>query len=263
MKAIAEPNRRRILELVADDELTAGDISEHFDVTRPAISQHLTVLKQAGLIGERRQGTRRLYRVRPQGFAEAKLFLEAMWDDRLWRLSRAATQPLTEKEAGIVTETVAVHREMFIAATPEVIWELLSDAEQATRWMGQSATFDLSPGGSYQIEVVPGQVAVGEYIHIDPPHQLAFTWGWEGDASVVPTGSTIVMFDLIPTETGTLLTLTHRELPTFPSAGSHSRGWSHYLERLATLASGGSPGPDPWTTDPDQLMAELRPGEVH
>src|SRR5918998_2627564 len=67
LKAIAAPHRRQILSLVREDELSAGEIAAHFDVTRPAVSQHLTVLKEAGLVDERRNGTRRLYRVRPQG----------------------------------------------------------------------------------------------------------------------------------------------------------------------------------------------------
>ena len=62
LKAIAEPRRREILRLVRDDELTAGAIAAHFDVTRPAISQHLSVLRDAGLVVERRDGTRRWYR---------------------------------------------------------------------------------------------------------------------------------------------------------------------------------------------------------
>jgi DNA-binding transcriptional ArsR family regulator len=90
LKAIAEPRRRRILTLVRDGELSAGEIAEHFDVTRPAVSQHLTVLKEAGLVDERRNGTRRLYRARPEGLAELKAFLEAFWDERLDALKREA-----------------------------------------------------------------------------------------------------------------------------------------------------------------------------
>ena len=90
LKAIAEPTRRRILTLVRNEELTAGEIASHFDVTRPAVSQHLTVLKEAGLVHERRNGTRRLYSVRPDGFKEVKAFLEAMWDARLEALKREA-----------------------------------------------------------------------------------------------------------------------------------------------------------------------------
>jgi DNA-binding transcriptional ArsR family regulator len=90
LKAIAEPRRRQILALVRDGELAAGEIAAHFDVTRPAVSQHLNVLKEAGLVTERRNGTRRLYRARPEGLAELKAFLEGFWDDRLDALKREA-----------------------------------------------------------------------------------------------------------------------------------------------------------------------------
>ena len=90
LKAIAEPTRRRILTLVRDGELSAGEIAAHFEVSRPAVSQHLTVLKQAGLVDERRDGTRRLYRVRPEGLLDLRSFLEQFWDERLQALKREA-----------------------------------------------------------------------------------------------------------------------------------------------------------------------------
>src|SRR5918911_1580059 len=95
LKAIAEPRRRRILTLVRDAELSAGEIAAHFEVTRPAISQHLTVLKEAGLVSERRNGTRRLYQARPEGLTELRSFLEGFWDERLAALKREA-----EREEG-------------------------------------------------------------------------------------------------------------------------------------------------------------------
>jgi DNA-binding transcriptional ArsR family regulator len=88
LKAIAAPRRRRILTLVRDEELSAGEIASHFDVTRPAVSQHLNVLKEAGLVSERRNGTRRLYRARPEGLADLKAFLEDFWNVRLDALKR-------------------------------------------------------------------------------------------------------------------------------------------------------------------------------
>ena len=96
LKAIAAPTRRQILTLVRDGELSAGEIASHFDVTRPAVSQHLNVLKEAGLVSERRNGTRRLYRARPEGLAELKDFLEEFWDVRLDALKREAEKE--EKE---------------------------------------------------------------------------------------------------------------------------------------------------------------------
>jgi len=90
LKAIAEPRRRRILTLVRDGELSAGEIAAHFDVSRPAVSQHLNVLKEAGLVSERRNGTRRLYRARPEGLGELRAFLDGFWDERLAALKREA-----------------------------------------------------------------------------------------------------------------------------------------------------------------------------
>jgi DNA-binding transcriptional ArsR family regulator len=90
LKAIAAPRRRQILRLVRDGELSAGEIASHFAVTRPAVSQDLTLLKEAGLVDERRNGTRRLYRARPEGLADLRAFLEEFWDARLEALKREA-----------------------------------------------------------------------------------------------------------------------------------------------------------------------------
>lgn len=90
LQALGEPRRREILRLVRDRELAAGEIAKHFDVTRPAISQHLTVLRSAGLVSERREGARRLYRARPEGLAELRAFLDGFWEERLARLKAEA-----------------------------------------------------------------------------------------------------------------------------------------------------------------------------
>lgn len=90
LRALAEPNRREILRLVHDSERSAGEIAARFELSRPAVSQHLTVLKGAGLLDERRDGTRRLYSVRREGFDEVRAFLEQFWDDRLDKLKRDA-----------------------------------------------------------------------------------------------------------------------------------------------------------------------------
>ena len=99
LKAIAAPRRRRILSLVRDGELAAGEIASHFDVTRPAVSQHLNVLKEAGLVNERRDGTKRLYSVRREGLIPLVAFLEGFWDDRLDALRREAESEERSKHA--------------------------------------------------------------------------------------------------------------------------------------------------------------------
>jgi DNA-binding transcriptional ArsR family regulator len=102
LKALAEPRRREILRLVAHDELAAGEIAAAFDVTRTAVSQHLTVLKTAGLLVERRDGTRRLYRARPEGLAGLREFLDDMWASSL-----DVARRLVEAERGITDEDPA------------------------------------------------------------------------------------------------------------------------------------------------------------
>ena len=97
IQALAEPRRREILALVRDRELTAGEIAAGFDVTRPAISQHLGVLKEAGLVSERREGTRRFYRARPEGLKELLEFLEGFWTFSLQQLKREAEREEKKK----------------------------------------------------------------------------------------------------------------------------------------------------------------------
>jgi DNA-binding transcriptional ArsR family regulator len=88
--AIAEPRRRLILRLIQSRELSAGEIAEHFEVTQPAISQHLRVLVEAQLVIVRRQGTRRLFRARPEGLEHIREFLESFWDSALQELKHLA-----------------------------------------------------------------------------------------------------------------------------------------------------------------------------
>ena len=75
-------------------------------------------------------------------------------------------------------------------------------------------------------------------------HRLAYSFGWEGRADA-PPGSTLVEFDLIDQNGGTLLRMTHSGLPNAELCENHNRGWAHYLARLAILAEGGAPGADP------------------
>jgi len=102
LRAIAEPRRRKILQLVSGEELAAGEIAAAFDITRTAVSQHLTVLKNAGLLSERRDGTRRLYRARAEGLAGLREYLDGMWADAL-----DVARRLAEQDRGIADDNHA------------------------------------------------------------------------------------------------------------------------------------------------------------
>jgi DNA-binding transcriptional ArsR family regulator len=90
--AISDPIRRRVLELVRDRELPAGELAAAFDVSRPAVSRHLRVLREAGLLRERRAGKQRLYRADPQPLAELREWLDGYWSGRLDALKRLAEE---------------------------------------------------------------------------------------------------------------------------------------------------------------------------
>ena len=143
--------------------------------------------------------------------------------------------------------TTSITREVRIAASPATIFPFFTDPQKMTRWKGTSADLDPTAGGRYSVDVRPGGVAVGEYIEIDPPRRVVFTWGWEGDPNV-PPGSSTVEITLTPDGEGTLVTLVHSRLPSSESGAAHADGWEHFLPRLAIAAEGGDPGPDPWAT---------------
>ena len=146
-------------------------------------------------------------------------------------------------------ETTALERGIAIDASPETVWQFLVDPEKAVLWMGERATFDARPGGAWSIAVLPGNTASGEFLELDPPHRLVYTFGWEpsgGEANPVPPGSSTIEIELVPEGSGTMLRFTHRDLPTTKSVESHTHGWGHYLGRLAVAAAGGDAGRDPW-----------------
>jgi uncharacterized protein YndB with AHSA1/START domain len=144
------------------------------------------------------------------------------------------------------TETTSVERQVSIDASPETIWEFLVDPAKATRWMGMSATLEAEPGGLYRVEVIPGHTARGEFVELDPPRRLVYTWGWEEGENPGPPGSSTVEIELVPEGEGTTVRLVHSDLPGADAAASHGHGWQHYLERLVIAAGGRDPGEDPW-----------------
>jgi uncharacterized protein YndB with AHSA1/START domain len=145
------------------------------------------------------------------------------------------------------TDTTVYERTLAIDASPETVWEFLVDPEKLMRWKGINADLDAQPGGTFRCEVIPGHIARGEYVEIDKPNRLVFTWGWDGSEDVPPGSSTIVI-ELASDGEGTSLRFVHKDLPNAEAIASHAHGWDHYLPRLETAAGGGDPGEDPWVT---------------
>jgi uncharacterized protein YndB with AHSA1/START domain len=145
------------------------------------------------------------------------------------------------------TDTTVYERTLAIDASPETVWEFLVDPEKLMRWKGINADLETQPGGIFRCEVIPGHIARGEYVEIDKPNKLVFTWGWDGSEDV-PPGSSTIEIELASDGDGTSLRFVHKDLPNAEAIASHAHGWDHYLPRLETAARGGDPGGDPWVT---------------
>ena len=140
---------------------------------------------------------------------------------------------------------LVVERELQIDASPETVFEFFTDPAKMVRWKGSGATLDPRPGGIYRVEMNEQAIALGEYVELDPPHRVVFTWGWEGGFGSLEPGQSTVEITLTPVDGGTLVRLVHTGLPTQESAAAHGQGWDQYMPRLALAATGGDPGPDP------------------
>jgi uncharacterized protein YndB with AHSA1/START domain len=132
-----------------------------------------------------------------------------------------------------------------VAASPETIFGYFTDPAKMVQWMGTEATLDPRPGGVCRVNPTGHAAMSGEYVEVEPPHRIVFTWGWETQLFSTPPQSTLVEVSLIPDGEHTVVRLKHRRLR--PGAVAfHRAGWEHYLPRLASVASGGDPGIDPW-----------------
>jgi uncharacterized protein YndB with AHSA1/START domain len=144
-----------------------------------------------------------------------------------------------------VNERLTVVREVTIAAPREQVFKYFIDPDKMIRWKGLRAELDPKTGGTYRVDMNGRDVIRGEYLEITPPSRVVFSFGWEGEGSPLPPGSSQVEIELIAEGAGTLVRLTHRNLPA-EMAPRHAEGWEHLLERLVIAGAGGDPGPDPW-----------------
>jgi uncharacterized protein (TIGR03086 family) len=233
---LAEPNRRRLLELLSAGEQPVSQLAAQFGVTRSAISQHLGVLSNAGLVEARQQGRFRYYRLDPQGMAALHEALEVFWTHELEQLVTA--------RPSIEGAHMTVQTSVLVPLNPEETFALLTEPERLRRWQAVTARVELRAGGEYRWTIVPGHTAAGTITEVEPGKRIVFTWGWE-DSEDLPPGASSVTITLEPAEGGTMVWLVHSGLTPEQAAG-HLEGWIHYGERLVAAALSGDAGADLW-----------------
>jgi uncharacterized protein YndB with AHSA1/START domain len=144
----------------------------------------------------------------------------------------------------MTSETNVVELQVRLGAPPDEVFLYLTDAERYVEWQGVKAELDPRPGGVYRVWMDADTVARGEYVEVESPRRVVFTWGWEGNDGV-PPGSTTVEFTLEADGDGTVLSLRHTGLPDGEAAAMHEEGWRFFTERLAVVTRGDPGRPIP------------------
>jgi len=134
-------------------------------------------------------------------------------------------------------------REIVVDASPSTIFEFLTVPEKHVAWMGTVADLDPTPGGVYRVNVGDRHQSAGRFVEVVPDRKVVFTFGWDEPDHPIPAGSTEVEISLLPEGDKTRVRLVHRGLPA-DAVSDHTKGWDHYLDRLAVAVPGGDPGPD-------------------
>ncbi len=126
-----------------------------------------------------------------------------------------------------------------VGASPDTVFDFLTDPEKMLRWMGTEVKIDPQPGGTFWLNATGTDIAVGNYVEVDRPNRVVFTWGWDGSAEVPPASSTVTI-TLTAEGPETIVELQHDGLPTGQDT-EHTKGWTYYLARLVAVSEGRTP----------------------
>lgn len=142
-----------------------------------------------------------------------------------------------------MADSVDLVVERRVSVPPEKVFAYFSDADKWMEWQGTEAEIELARGGIWRVNVTGEDFASGRVLEVIPNERVVFTWRWEGDGPPVPPGPSTVAIELVPDGTGTLIRLTHTDLPP-DQIDIHRHGWEHYVGRLAAVAEGREPEPN-------------------
>jgi uncharacterized protein YndB with AHSA1/START domain len=127
-------------------------------------------------------------------------------------------------------------KEIWSEASPEKVFPYLVEPDLLTRWIGEESWNDPRPGGVFRLKFNSENIVRGEFVELDPPRRVVYTWGSEERESL-PAGSTTVAFDLEPENGGTRVRLRHSNLPSEHEVEQHTKGWDQFLPELAKVAA--------------------------
>jgi DNA-binding transcriptional ArsR family regulator/uncharacterized protein YndB with AHSA1/START domain len=238
--AIASPVRREILWLTWSDELAAGEIGQHFDLSAPTLSSHLTSLRDAGLVTMRRDGNFRRYRCNQDAVRMLVPFLAV--NDARWE----AADDVPERDLASSEVTLAVTISVEVPVSREVAFDAFANGDRYSEWLGVPVHIR---NGRFRARLEWGTEARGTYEIVHPPELIAMRWGFDDDAIPVPTDGLDAYLRVHPARRGSRvevhqLATDERQLQFLRSA------WSMVLGRFADAHKHGQLAPVTRTVRP-------------
>jgi DNA-binding transcriptional ArsR family regulator/uncharacterized protein YndB with AHSA1/START domain len=249
MRALADATRREIFERLARRPQAVGELASALPVSRPAVSQHLRVLKEAGLASEQRDGARRVYRVELDGLAELRAYVEAFWSQALDSFKEAAESDREERTMSAQTALPAVRQSVTVDRTPEDAFRVFTE-EIGSWWPLQphsvggaestTVVMESRPGGRlYERTRAGDEHDWGEIRAWEPPRRVAFSWHPGAD----PAEATDVEVRFTPVDGATHVELEHRGWERLGERAEAARrgyasGWPTVLARYEDAAVG-------------------------
>ncbi len=253
-KALADPSRRLLLDrLRQDNGQTLSELCEYLEMARQSVSQHLSVLESANLVGTVRHGRRKLHYLNPVPLHQVQhRWIQAFEYSRLDAL-HALKQQAEEAEMSGTADKPSFVYVTYIQSGPEKVWEALTDADLTAQYWGHSNVSDWQPGSGWEHRRTDGSGiadVVGEVIEAAPPRRLVMTFGGPDD-SAQPS---VVSFDIEPHGDIVRLTVTHEALTDPSECEAAAAGWAAVISNLKSLLETGHVLPQaPW-----EMHAELR-----
>jgi|SRR5262252_5675983 len=252
--ALADPSRHRVFERLWAGPLSVGALARYMPVSRPAVSQHLKVLKEAGLVSDHAEGTRRVYAIDPQGLAALRSWLDQFWDDALAAFRAVSKNKIGERQV-IMNKTVTIApvcKSVRVKASQAHAFEVFTTG--LDRWWPRKASIGPTPmkammiepclgGRWYEVGADGSQAIVGRVLLWDPPNRFTVSWDidrhWKPNASV---GSEVELRFTVEGPEATLVELEHRKFEQMGAeAGASLRkdvdgGWPGILEGFRAAA---------------------------
>ncbi len=241
-KALADPSRRALLDaLFAEDGQSLSALEARLPMTRFGVAKHLKVLEHAGLVVSRKQGRERLHHLNPVPLQQIQERWVSKYAER-WSQAQIGLKHAIEEET--MSEGQTHVYELYIRATPERVWQGITDDELTRQYyFGSPVTSDWTPGARFEMTAPhdPSEVWVdGEVLEVDPPRRLVQTFRAHWDAEMEQQEPSRLTWEIEPQGEACRLRVTHDGLSA-ASARQVSGGWPQILSGLKTLLETGEP----------------------